>query len=412
MNLRRLLTAVLLLSAGIARTSAHNVRPEPVVEVFVKPTGDHVTVQLRLPIAVLADANLPRNPDGRLAQNDIAQALNLVARGIARDLEFQQGDDLLAMSAVSASLSADEELALIDLDYLIGPDRSPLSARLRPFRAGGQVVRTDAHYIVDARAPRTFRIAGEPERVTFEPAPTQVLGRFIRRGIEVLLSASDYFLFALCLIAPLRSRRAFLGACTALLAGQAIGIVSVSVGRLPVTPAVLLTIQASAVSAVVVAAIQDLVNPHSRWLWPLALTFGLANGLSIGERFLSEASFAGSYVALGLLAWLIAIELGQVWVIALLASAAGLLRRRGLIAQLAVLALALFAGHTSLHRLVDRSELLAELGAITLDRFLMILTLAWACLILCTGILEAILPARGDGLTRPSLTDAQNAENV
>jgi hypothetical protein len=258
---------------------------------------------------------------------------------------------------------------------------------------------------------RTFRIAGDPERVSLDPAPTQVLTRFLRRGTDLLLNGGDFLLFALCLIAPAGRKGAFVRACLALVAGQVLAIVLSGFGRVPLTSAQLLIVQGAAASTVVVAAIQDLVNPHSRWLWPLALIFGLANGLSIGDRFLVESSFAGSHVALGLLAWTVVVILGQIWVLALLSSAAGLLRRRGRTAELAVLAVSLFAGHSALHRLVDRSELLAELGFVTLDRFLMILTLSWACIILCAGILEGILSARVSALPRPSVAGAGNRES-
>lgn len=409
MNLRRLLTAVLLSSVGVAHASAHDVAPEPTVDVHLRPLGGHLTVELRLPIEALADANLPRNPDGHFVPDEIGQALELVARGIARDLEIQQGDDLLAMPTVSASLSADEALAAVLLDYLIRPDRSDLSARLRSFRAGRRVITTEAHYVVDLRTTRTFRIAGDPERVAFDPSSTQVFARFLSRGTDLLLDGGDFFLFGLCLIAPLGRKRSFARACGALLAGQVCAIGLSGFGRPPLPPGALLTVQAVAASAIVVAALQDLVSPHSRWLWPLAFAFGLANGLSIGDQFLRESAFAGSRSALGLLAWILVVTLGQLWALVLLSSAADLLRRRGRTVQLAVLALSLFAGHSALHRLVDRSELLAELGAITLDRFLMILTLAWASVILCAGILQALWFRVGT-FARPSLADAGSGQ--
>jgi hypothetical protein len=55
--------------------------------------------------------------------------------------------------------------------------------------------------------------------------------------------------------------------------------------------------------------------------------------------------------------------------------------------------------------------LLAELGFVTVDRFLMILTLSWACIILCAGILEGILSARVSALPRPSVAGAGNGES-
>ena len=58
------LAAVLLLLAG-APLSAHKVVPDPIVQVFLKTTGDHLAVKVWLPVIALGDANLPRTSDGR-----------------------------------------------------------------------------------------------------------------------------------------------------------------------------------------------------------------------------------------------------------------------------------------------------------------------------------------------------------
>ena len=104
-GVRRLVPAVLLLSLASAHPSAHNVTPEPSVDVSLRPAGDRLAVQVRVPILALADANLPRNRDGHFAQDQIDPALALVARGIARDLELQQGEDVLPLPTISASVS-------------------------------------------------------------------------------------------------------------------------------------------------------------------------------------------------------------------------------------------------------------------------------------------------------------------
>jgi hypothetical protein len=89
-----LATALLLLGRG--DLLAHNVTPDPTVEIFLRTTGDHLAIKVWLPMIALGDANLPRTPDGHFTQGEIRPALDVVARGIARDLELQDGDDRLA----------------------------------------------------------------------------------------------------------------------------------------------------------------------------------------------------------------------------------------------------------------------------------------------------------------------------
>jgi HupE / UreJ protein len=390
------LLALLLLAAAAAPLSAHNVTPEPVVDVYVRPAREHLLVQVRAPIGAFADANLPRTSDGHLALDQIGPALDLVARGFAGDLEFQQGDDLLPMPAITSSISSDEASTTLDFDYLVRADPSALSARFHPFLSGGQVIRTIVHYGVEGRAERTFSIGGDPVRVRLDPSPGQALQYFVARGTDALLNGGDFLLFALCLIAPIRRKDVLVSACAALVAGETLSIALAGAGRIQVAPAVLLSVQAFAASAIVVTAIQALTSPRSRWLPFLALGVGLVLGLDLGTGFEAEASFAGAHLMVGLLALLLVVAIGQVWLVALLASAAALLRRGGGPASLAVLALALFAGHSALHRLADRAQLLADGGSIAFDRFLLMLTLAWAGAILCAGISSAVLFTRSD----------------
>jgi hypothetical protein len=54
---------------------------------------------------------------------------------------------------------------------------------------------------------------------------------------------------------------------------------------------------------------------------------------------------------------------------------------------------AIFAGHAALHRVVDQGQALADAGSLTLDRFLFAVTVGWAAVILCAGILDTVLSA-------------------
>jgi uncharacterized membrane protein len=90
------------------------------------------------------------------------------------------------------------------------------------------------------------------------------------------------------------------------------------------------------------------------------------------------------------------LSVGEIWLVALLWSAAGLIRRRGRVADLAMMSLSIFAGHSALDRIADASQALADAGVVSADRFLFSLVVGWAVVILFAGILDALLPVRPD----------------
>ncbi len=393
---RRAFIALLLL-VECGELAAHKVAPDPIVEVFLRPTGDHLAVKVWLPIAALADANLPRTADGHFKQDEIHPALDVVARGIGRDLELQEADIPLNAPRVATTLSPDESFVAIDLDYALTPAGTGLSGRFHTFRGNGQIIATQVHYIVDDRRTRTYVVDAQAERIAFTPGVRQVLQHVVDLGSNVLFEAADFLLLAICLIAVPREARTMAVATGAVLAGQAIVIVFAASGFLVLTSTALSVLAGLAASTIVVLAIQDVTSPQSRWLSFLCFAFGTLSGAGISARLLHEWGFTGDHALTGVLGFLATVSIGEVWAIALLWSAAGLIRRRGRVAELAVLSTAIFAGHAALHRVADQGQMLADAGAFTLDRFLLTVTMAWAALILIAGILGTLWPARMAG---------------
>jgi hypothetical protein len=409
-NIRRtawhtMLATVLLLLGG-APLSAHKVVPDPIVEVFLKVTGDHLAVKVWLPMIALGDANLPRTSDGHFVQDEIRPALDVVARGVARDLELQAGDNPLAPPSVTTTLSPDESFVAIDLEYPLRPDQTDLSARFHTFRGNGEVIATEVHDIVDDTRTRTFVVDGQPQRISFAPTVMEVLRHFVDDGSDVLFEGGDFLLLAICLIAVGRTTRTMGVAVTAFLAGQILVVILSAAGLLTVSPSTMMVLATLAASVVVMTAIQDVTSPQSPWLAALCFAFGALNGAGIGARVVHEWGFAGTHVVTALLGFVVTLSVGEIWVIALLWSAAGLIRRRGRIAELAVVSTAIFAGHAAVHRVIDQGQALADAGTFTLDRFLFTITVGWALLILTAGILSTILSTGASGqprgIARPS----------
>jgi hypothetical protein len=401
----RLALAAVLLFVGGGPLSAHKVTPDPTVDVFLRAAGNHLTVKVWLPMIALGDANLPRTTDGHVIQDQIRPALDIVARGIARDLEVQEGDNPLPAPSVVTTMSPDESFVAIDLDYPIQPDRTDLSARFHTFRGQGQVIATQVHYTVDKGHTRSFVVDGQPVRIAFAPTIIEVLRHFVDEGSDVLFEGADFLLLAIGLIAVGRSNRAMGVAAAAVLAGQIVVIVLSAVGVLALSLSAMIVLAALAASAVVVLAIQDVASPESRWLPALCFAFGVLSGPAIASRLLHDWGFAGSHVLAAPLGFILTVSIGEIWVVALLWSAAGLIRRRGRIAELAVLSTAIFAGHAALHRVIDQGQALADTGTVTFDWFMFVVTVGWALLILIAGILATLFsgPAadRSQWLARP-----------
>jgi hypothetical protein len=354
----------------------------------------------------LADANLPRTSDGHFLQEQIRPALDIVARGIARDLELQEGDDPLGVPSVATTMSPDESFVAIDLDYPIPANRSDLSARFHTFRAQGQLVATQIHFTSAEGRTRNFVVDGQPVRIAFAPSIIEVLRHFVDEGSDVLFEGADFLLLAICLIAVARNNRTMGVATAAVLAGQIVVVALSAAGLLAPSPSTMLVLGTFAASAVVVLAIQDVASPQSPWLPALCFAFGLMSSPAIASRLLHDWGFAGSHVLAALVGFTLTVAIGEIWVMALLWSAAGLIRRRGRIAELAVLSTAIFAGHAALHRVIDQGQALADAGTFTFDRFMFSVTVGWALLILTAGILSTLFsgtaPGRSPSLARPS----------
>jgi hypothetical protein len=396
-NLYRPALAALLLFAASSQLSAHKVTPDPTVDVFLKAADNPLTVKVWLPMIALGDANLPRASDGHFIQEQIRPALDIVARGIARDLELQEGDDPLPAPSVTTTMSPDETFVAIDLDYPIQASRSDLSARFHTFRAQGQPVATQIHYTSEEGRTRNFVVDGQPVRISFAPSFIEVLRHFVDEGSDVLFEGADFLLLAVCLIAVARSNQAMAVATAAVLAGQIVVVGLSAAGLLAPSPSTMLFLGTLAASAVVVLAIQDVASPQSPWLPALCFAFGVMSGSAVASRLLHDWGFAGSHVLAAPLGFMLTVAIGEIWVMALLWSAAGLIRRRGRIAELVVLSTAIFAGHAALHRVIDQGQALADAGTFTFDRFMFSLTVGWALLILTAGVLSTLFSGTAVG---------------
>jgi len=415
--MRALAVACALLAAA-TRVAAHDVPLEQIVPMFVSENGADLVVLARIPTALLADANLPKSADGYLILADIDPAVRLVAADLARSLELEQDDVALVPGRMLAVLSAPTDTAFasaasarahlragatvadqrlywsqafvdVELDYTLAAGGGRTSARLNLFRAPGQTVRTLVAYERPPTVDRTFSLAGPPERVTFDPDRGDAARGFVVRGLGVLLDGGDWLLFLVCVALPLRSGRQLRSIITAMTGGQVTGLAAAAMLP-PLSPAARLAVELIASSAVLIAALQNVVDVRVRWARPVALLFGLVSGIAFAQRFHDAAAFAGSHVGLALAAFVAILVAGQLWFIAVLASVIGLLFRAGVPARGAAILASIGIAHTAVHWIADRGDQLGQTGAVTVEHALSALVVVWTALIVGAAVLDGL----------------------
>jgi hypothetical protein len=255
-------------------------------------------------------------------------------------------------------------------------------------------VRTIVEYAPSSGPPQTVSVTGPPTRVTFDPQLGDVLAQFMARGLAAALSLGDHLLWLFCLALLYRPSRQTFQLLAALVAAQAAGGVAVAVVPQLVASAPLASTIAA--SALVVAALQNIVR--ARWSYVLALTvaFGLLNGFTFGALFADASQFSGSHPGIAALAFVFVLAVAELWIGAVFWTVRDrLVTVRVGDGVVTVLASVLVA-HTAVHRMIDRGSLWAETGSHAGLRVSMWLALGWTLTMLLvafgTWLRERVAP--------------------
>jgi hypothetical protein len=389
MEQRLKILVLVMLVIPIAPVSAHDVIVDQVVEMLVEPHGDQLLVHLHVPVTVIGDANLPRLANRALDLTKIGDALPVVAADIARNLDVQQGDDVLADPVATARVGADRASIDIDLRYAVSADTAGFSARLNAFRSNDGPVRTDVRYRLPSGSEHAISVAGPPARVTFDPGVRNVLQQFIARGVRALLDGGDHLLFLLCVLLPVRRARSAAALFAACALGQAIAMV-ISVLRPAMTAETLTALAMIAASMVVIAALQNVVRARLRRVVPLAFAFGALNGFAFGDALTRSEQFAGSHVSIAVAAFFVVALAGELWLGVLVWATRTWLDERGMPERVVSILASAVIAHSAIHRVVDRGGILAQAGSFGAERALVWLTLGWACVMMLVALANAM----------------------
>jgi len=149
--------------------------------------------------------------------------------------------------------------------------------------------------------------------------------------------------------------------------GQALAIATFAV-RPWLTGDSLTALAMVAASAVVIAALQNIVSARVRWVVPIALAFGVLNGFAFAQSFAASAPLAGSHQWVALTVFLLVVDLGQFWLGAVVWATRLWLAGHGTPERVVSVLASVIIAHAALHRIVDRGHLLAQSGSFGAER--------------------------------------------
>jgi len=379
---------LLALSAVVAfappPAAAHDVPADVAVQAFLKPEGPRLRLLVRAPLAALRDVAFPtRGPvylDLARADPFLRQAADL---WIAGAVELYEDDERLPSPRIAAvrvslpsdrsfgtyedalahvtgpPLPADTEIywsqAMLDVlfEYEIRAEGSRFSIDPAFGRLGQRVV-TALRFVPPRGPARAFALEGDPGLVRLDPLWHQAALRFVALGFRHILDGADHLLFLLCLVIPFRRLRPLVLVVTAFTAAHSITLVASAFGLAPdglwFPPLVETLIAAS----IVYTALENIVVPRPRRRWLIAFGFGLVHGFGFSFALRQTLQFAGSHLLTSLLSFNVGVELGQLFVLALMVPALDLLFRRAVPERIGTIVLSALVAHTGWHWMAER----------------------------------------------------------
>jgi len=204
-----------------------------------------------------------------------------------------------------------------------------------------------------------------------------------------LFDNRDGLVFLVCLLLPVRRARPVAALFLAVACGQAIAIAA-SLMRPAVSPEWLAAVAMVAASAIVIVAAQNVVRAQFQWIVAVALLFGAANGVALGDTAAVSAQFAGAHRFLALAALSAVVVAAELWIGALVWAFRAWLDQSGVPERFVVILGSAIAAHQGLHRLADQGLFLAQAGSFAAAHALVWLTLGWIAALLLVAIGNAV----------------------
>lgn len=410
-----LVAAALL--AGV-NSRAHEIPTDVLIQSYVKPESDRVTLLLRVPLEAMRDVDLPIrgagyvdiaaadpflrdvaeiwlanfigvHADGELLEDWRIEAARLT---VPSDRSFATYAEALA-TATGPRLPDGTDLVANQalLDVLI---RYPLASAATDFAIDPQFGRlglrttTVVNFLPEDDVRRVFEFSGSPGLVALDPRWHQAFLRFVALGVEHILIGIDHILFVLCLIIPFRRLRPLILIVTSFTVAHSITLVASALGLAPKALWFPPFIETLIALSIVYMAFENIVG--SRWdrRWLMAFGFGLVHGFGFSFALSETLQFAGAHLITSLLAFNVGVELGQLLLIVLAVPILNMLFRRAFAERMGTILLSALLAHSGWHWMTDRA---AELTAYSFswpsfDAALAASAMRWLMLALIVGL--------------------------
>jgi hypothetical protein len=391
---------------------AHDIPADAIVRVFVRPEGERLRLLVRMQMASIQEIEWPvRKEDGTLdlagADPFVREAANkwigdridlfegarkiethtLAAARLSLEGDAAFGTYQSALAHVSGTpLDIREKLlptqGMLDalFDYPIQSERSRFSFDPRFAQFGLRVV-TVLRFLKPDGDIRAFEYeGGNPGIVRLDPEWHQAAWTFVKMGFNHILDGADHLLFLFCLVIPFRRFRGLIPIVTAFTVAHSITLIASAYDMAPSAPWFPPLIETLIAASIVYMALENIVvaNPRRRWL--ITFCFGLVHGFGFSFALRQTLQFAGKHMLTSLLSFNIGVELGQIFVLALMVPALALLFRYATAERIGTIILSAFAAHSAWHWVDERYEQLSKFPFKwpVIDAAFIAATLRWA----------------------------------
>jgi hypothetical protein len=404
-----------------AKSRAHEIPTDVLIQILVKPEGNRVQVIVRVPVASMQDVEFPQRGPGYLDIPEADSALRHAALvWVANDLQVYEDDVRLEgqeLVAVRASIPSDRSFTTYDaaLAHMLGPrlpddteifwqqamldalfeypirsDRSDFSVNPTLARLGLRT-RTVLRFVLADGAERAFEYRGNPGLVRLDPRWHQAALRFVVLGFEHILDGIDHLLFLACLVIPFRRIRPLLAIVTSFTVAHSVTLIASAFGFAPRALWFPPLIETLIAMSILYMAVENALGARPKRRWLVTFGFGLVHGFGFSFALRETLQFAGGHMLTSLLAFNVGVELGQVLVIALLVPTLSLLFRVAVAERAGTILLSAFVAHLAWHWISERGSQLMlyniQFAMPAFDLSLLAATMRWGMLVLIVGTL-------------------------
>jgi hypothetical protein len=382
--------AAALLVGLPATTAAHDIPKSATLMAFVKPDADRLRIVMRVPLEVIRDVKFPLRGPGYLELSQLAPALPGAAKlWIANFIQLYEDDTKLDVGTVVAtniSLPSDRSFeayeralahasgpplpdstelpwqqAMLDvvLEYRITSPTARFSIEPALARLSERTT-TVLRFVAPNDAERAFTYVGDPGLVRLDPRWHQAALTFVSLGFEHILDGIDHLLFVFCLVIPFRRIRPLVVIVTAFTVAHSITLIASAAGFAPTALWFPPLIEALIALSIVYMALENIVGAKIERRAGIAFGFGLIHGFGFSFALGDSLQFAGAHLATSLLAFNVGVEIGQLFVLALLVPLLAVVFKRVVAERMGTIILSAFVAHTAWHWMLERGTALGE----------------------------------------------------